>query len=216
MERSAWERRGILMGVVAVVLTVAGFIVAGSSPDFLDDPQKIADYYAGDSGKVMAAAYIGLLGTGALIWFLGELRARLFVAEGAGGRLTGIAFGGGLVAASMFLLVDMANLAGAIRADEDGKIDPGVAATLWDVSGLAIAAAGFALAVLVVATAMIAFRTGVLPRWLAWLSILLGIALLTPWNWLAAVVGLLWVLVVSISLYVRSGPGSVEAAAPGT
>lgn len=213
MERSAWERRGILMGVVAVVLTVAGFVVAGSSPDFLDDPQKIADYYADDSGKVMAAAYIGLLGTAALIWFLGELRARLFAAEGGGGRLTGIAFGGGLVAASMFLLVDTANFAGAIRADEDGKIDPGVAATLYDVSGLTIAAGAFALAVLVFATAAIALRTAVLPRWLAWLSVLIGVSLLTPWNWIGAFAGLLWVLAVSITLYAR--PGSTETAAAG-
>ena len=111
-----------------------------------------------------------MIRTAALIWFLGELWARLRSAEGGNGRLSGIAFGGGLVAAAMFLLVDMVNLAGAIRADEDGKIDPGVAATLYDVSGLSIAAAAFALSVLAFATAAVAFRTGVLPRWLAWLE----------------------------------------------
>lgn len=203
VERSAWEQRGILMGVVAVVLTVAGFALAGSSPDFLAEPQEIADYYADDNSKVTAAAWVGMIGTAALIWFLGELWARLRSAEGGNGRLSGIAFGGGLVAAAMFLLVDMVNLAGAIRADEDGKIDPGVAATLYDVSGLSIAAAAFALSVLAFATAAVAFRTGVLPRWLAWLSLPFGVALLTPINWIVVLVGLLWVLAVSISLYVR-------------
>src|SRR4051794_17204895 len=98
MEGSVWERRGILAGALAFLLTVIGFIVAGSTPDFLDDPGKIANYYTDDSGKVIAAGYIGLLGTAAFIWFVGELRARLRRAEGGLGRLSEIAFGGGIAA----------------------------------------------------------------------------------------------------------------------
>jgi hypothetical protein len=204
------------MGVVAFVLTVIGFIVAGSdSPDFLGTPQEIASYYADDSDRIMAGSYIGLLGTAAFIWFLGELRNRMRRHEAeTSGRLSNMAFGGGLVASALFLLVDLANLAGAMRADEDGQILPATAAQLYDVSGLALGAGAFALAVLLVAVAAHALRTAMLPRWLAWASILLAIACLTPWSFFGAMVSLLWVLVVSILLFVRDAPAPAAQTPP--
>jgi hypothetical protein len=204
------------MGVVAFLLTVIGFIVAGSdSPDFLDSGQEIAAYYTDDSGRIMAGSYIGLLGTAAFIWFLGELRNRMRRHEHeTGGRLSNMAFGGGLVAAAMFLLVDLTNLAGAMRADEDGQIAPATAATLYDVSGLALGAGAFGLAVLLVAVAIHAFRTGMLPGWLGWLSILIAIACLTPWSFFGSMISLVWVLVVSILLYMRGAPATTAERPP--
>jgi hypothetical protein len=198
------------MGVLAFILTVIGFIVAGSdSPDFLDSGQEIAAYYTDDSGRILAGSYIGLLGTAAFIWFLGELRDRMRRHENVtGGRLSNIAFGGGLVASAMFLLVDLTNIAGAMRADEDGRILPATAATLYDVSGLALGAGAFALAVLLIAVAIHAFRTGMLPAWLGWVSILIAIVCLTPWSFLGSMIGLVWVLVVSIMLYMRGAPAT--------
>jgi hypothetical protein len=216
VEASAWERRGILMGVLAFILTVVGFIVAGSdSPYFLDSGQEIATYYTDDSGRIMAGSYIGLLGTAAFIWFLGELRNRMRRYENeTGGRLSNIMFGGGLVASAMFLLVDLTNLAGAMRADEDGVIAPTTAATLYDVSSLALGAGAFGLGVAFIAVAVHALRTGMLPGWLAWVSVLIAIACLTPWSFIGAGVGLLWVLVVSILLYVRDAPAPAAKTPP--
>jgi hypothetical protein len=201
--RSTLERFAPLIGVLAVVLTVIGIVLPGSTPDFLDKPQEIADFYADDSGKLIAAAYIGLLGTVAFLWFLGVLRSRLRRAEGPHGRLSTTALGGGIVAAAMFLLVDGFNLAGALRADEDGRIDPAVAATLYDMSGLSISLAAFGASVLVVATAALAFRTRVLPRWLGWISVLLGIGLLTPISYIFVGIFLLWLLAVAVLLFLQ-------------
>lgn len=210
MEASTWERRGILMGVVAAILTVIGFIIAGSgSPDFLDKPQEIANYYTDDSGRIIVGSYIGLLSTAALIWFIGELRARMRRHEDGSGRLTNIAFGGGLVAAAMFLLVDLTNLAAAMRADEDNGILPATAATLNDVSNLALGTGALALSVLALAVAAHAFRTGMLPRWLAWATIAMALVALTPWSFIAAFISLPWVVTVAVVLYLRDAPATV-------
>jgi hypothetical protein len=202
--QSRWDRFAPLTGVLAVVLTAIGFAIAGSTPDFLDEAPKIAEHYQDDPGKLIAAAYIGLLGTAAFIWFIGVLRTRLRNAEGGEGWLWSIAFGGGLVAAAMFLLVDTINLAAALRADEDGAIDPNVAAAMFDLSGLLIAIGGLAGSATVLATAAVAFRTRVLPKWLGWISILLGIGLLSPISWIFAIVFLVWTLVVAVLLFLSS------------
>lgn len=80
------------------------------------------------------------------------------------------------MATAFFLLIDFVNSAGAIRADEDGRIDPAVAASLFDLSGSFLQGAGFASGVLMLATAFVALRTGFLPRWLGWVTLVIGIA----------------------------------------
>jgi hypothetical protein len=207
-----WERLAPLSGVLAFVLTAVGLVLTSDSPDFLAEPREIADYYADDSGKVIGAAYIGLLGTVAYIVFVGVLRNRLRRAEGPEGRLSAIAFAGGVAAAAPLLMIDIFNLAGGLRADEDGRIDPGTAASLFDLSGLSLVAAAMAVSVLVFATAALALRTGVLPRWLGWISVLVGIGLLTPVSYIFLALFLVWMLVVAVLLYLS--PAAPVTAAP--
>jgi hypothetical protein len=211
---AGWERLLPLTGVLSVALTVGGFILYGSMPDFIDKPQKIADFYTDDPGRVVAGAYVGMLGTVALIWFVGVLRARLRVAERGTGLFSGIAFAGGIAASAIFFLIDLFNAAGAFRADEDNAINPSVAASLNDLSGLSLSVGAFAMSVLVLATAAVILRTGVMPRWLGFVSILLGIALLTPIAYVALGLWLVWLFAVSILLYLRPEAASASPIPP--
>jgi hypothetical protein len=66
---------------------------------------------------------------------------------------------------------------------------------------------------------VLALRTRTLPVWLGWVTLVLGIALVTPVGFFALIVGMVWILVVSVMLYRReAGPagraGPVEPAAP--
>ena len=54
-----------------------------------------------------------------------------------------------------------------------------------------------------IVTGLAVLRTGALPRWLGWVSLLIALVLLVPWiNWAAFIFALpLWVIVVSVLLW---------------
>ena len=60
-----------------------------------------------------------------------------------------------------------------------------------------------------IATAVAVLRTGILPRWLAWVSLALALLLLIPpIGWLGLIFGLpLWTLLVSFLLWQRASRG---------
>jgi hypothetical protein len=73
--------------------------------------------------------------------------------------------------------------------------------------------AGFAGLLLVLITSILSLQTGVLPRWLAWLGIVVAIAL--PFDVIYISIGpfLLWVLVASIVLLLRRETATATATA---
>jgi hypothetical protein len=201
-----WQRIEPLAGVVFVVLAVIA-VVTAAGEDFLADPSEVADYYVDNSDRVIVAEIIGGIAIFAFFWFVGAVRNRLRVPETPEGGLPALAFGGGIAAATLVLVANAVTMAGAFRANDDGQIDPAVAAALNDVSSLIIGiAAPIALAVFVAATGIVSIATGVLPRWLGWLSLLLALGFLIAYIsfifWLPFGV---WVLTVSVLLYRRPG-----------
>src|SRR5918994_6391994 len=206
-----WQRFEPLAGIVFVVLAVIALFTAAGE-DFLAEPSQVAEYYVDNSGRVIVAEIIGNIAIFAFFWFVGAVRNRLRVPETPEGGLPALAFGGGIAAATLVLVANAANMAGAFRAEEDGEIDPAVAAALNDISSLIIGiAAPVALAVFVAATGIVSIATGVLPRWLGWVSLLLAPGFLIPvisyLFWLPFGV---WVLIVSVILYLRPREGALR------
>lgn len=201
-----WKRFEPLAGVVFVVLAVIALFVAAGE-DFLAEPSQVADYYVDNAERVIVGEIIGSLAIFAFFWFVGAVRNRLRVPETPEGGLPALAFGGGIAAATLVLVANAVTMAGAFRAEEDGEIDPAVAAALNDISSLIIGiAAPVALAVFVAATGIVSIAAGVLPRWLGWLSLLLALGFLIPYiSFIFWVPFAVWVLVVSVLLYVRPG-----------
>ena len=209
MALSGFERFAPLSGIAFVVLTIVGIVIAWSdSPE--EFPGKVPDivaYFTEHSGKIVTGAWIGLLGAFFLFWFAGSLRARLRTSEGAEGRLSSVAFGGGVAAATILTVMNAAYAIAALRVEEYDEIAPDTATALYDLAnGLLGAALPVALAVLVGATGVLALRTGVLPRWLGILSLLIMVGLLIlPIAWILNLVALIWVLIVSVLLFLRPG-----------
>ena len=206
-----WQRIEPLAGVVFVVLAVIALFTAGGE-DFLADPSQLADYYLDDSGRIIAGEIIGGFAIFAFFWFVGAVRNRLRVSETPEGGLPALAFGGGIAAATLVLVANAATMAGAFRADEDGSIDPAAAAALNDLSSVIVGiAAPVALAVFVASTGIVSIATGVLPRWLGWLSLLLALGLLIPViSWIFWLPFGVWVLAVSVLLYFRPGEDALR------
>ena len=112
-----------------------------------------------------------------------------------------------MVSAATFAAVAYAvELRGAAVSDPDFvKVLPQMA---WMILLLG---AGFAGLLLVLATSILSLQTGVLPRWLAWLGILVAIALLFDVLYVSIGPFLLWVLVASIVLLTRRQTATAAA-----
>ena len=206
----------VLGGIVYVVLGVLGTVVAGTTPDFLDDPAKVAAFYKEESDAVLASNSLYLLAGFFVLWFVAGLRTGLERADGAGSPLAATALIGGTAGAALMIGGAAISAVGGLRADEQGSIDPQFAAAVYDVSSVLFGlAAPMAWAAAVLATAVVALRSSALPSWLGWVSILMGIALLIPpINFISIIVMGLWVIAVAIVLYLRSGDHTEARPAP--
>ena len=146
------------------------------------------------------------------IWFLGSLRSRYLAAEGGAGRLTALAYGGGIAAATIAMLIPVADEVGALNKDD---IDASGASVLHHFSDGFFVAAEYTLPVFFFASAILVLRYAVLPKWLGWFSILIGIVLLIgPIGWAAFIFATpIWILIVSVWLYLRT-PAAAPTPAP--
>ena len=102
MADSNWERFAPLTGVVFVVLLVAGVVVINNY-DYLPPAGEIESFYEDNSTMISVGAFLALLSVFFFLWFLGSVRSTLRIAEGGTGRLSAVAFGGGVAAAGRSL-----------------------------------------------------------------------------------------------------------------
>jgi hypothetical protein len=215
----AWERWSPVSGLVFATSFLALFFVffgPGELPAGADASQ-IAAYYdgRGPAGFLFMYSLIGLSGA-ALIWFAGSLRASLRLMEPAPGRLSDVACGGGLAAGVLLVAGGTALLAPfAVTITTTQTIDPSVY-YLFDTMGfLAINLGLFGQAVQVVATSVVALRSGGLPVWFAWVGFLVAVALaLNLLYFFGLFVWVAWVLLASGLLWSRRSQ-TASVASPG-
>jgi hypothetical protein len=198
LTQQRWPALAPLTGVAFVILIVIAFVVGGETPDINDSPQKVLSYYNDHDSKQMFASAILALGTVFFFFFLGVLRTVLRAAEGAVGRLSAVAFGGGLVMGVGILAFAGFTFALADAADHLTP-DAAQALNVLNTDFFFPLAAG--LATLLLATGIAGVRTRVLPAWLSWIAIVLGVAAVTPAGFFAFLAFGLWVLVVSVMLW---------------
>jgi hypothetical protein len=98
-------------------------------------------------------------------------------AEGDGSRLSTVAHGSGVAAATFVLLWPAANILGALYASQ---LSPDGAKTIFLFGNAFAYPLTIAAAVFLAATGLVALRTAVLPRWLGWVTLALALWLLIP------------------------------------
>jgi hypothetical protein len=209
-----WTRWWPLAGIAFVGLFIGGFAVTGSSPDSQDDDSKILAYYASKSHQHRdIAAFLMILGGCLLfVWFLAMLRDRLARSE-QGGRWTALAFGSGLIAATLWIAADATFAATAFASNDTSKfhLDPNTFRLLND-GGYAVWVGGTTIALgVVTGTAIVALRTGLLPKWLCWLSFVVALTMLVSFFFFPFFAFCGWIIVVAVALLIRT---EAPAAAP--
>jgi hypothetical protein len=196
--------------LLAVALAVASFIVTGDDEVDSDDTvaQIVAFWRANDSDQVVGAI-LSVLALVPLVWFLGSLRSALRKAEGETGRLSAIAFGGGLILVALAAVDSSLQFAVAETADD---VPPYVTHTLSVLYSDFFIGFPVGLATLTLASALAILRTGALPAWTGWFALVIGIVSLTPLGFFGFLAILVWILIVSVILFRQESPPAAPAA----
>jgi hypothetical protein len=200
MTEAKWERLAAGAGLLFVALFIAALFDPVVDPAG-DEASVVAAQLLDNPGQTWLAIYAGGLAAVALVWFVGSLRSTLRRAEGGTGRLSAVAFGGGLMAGAA-LLASSAFLSAAVSLADYGD-DPAGARLAASFAEHLFFAANYGMALLVGATFALALRHGVIPGWLAWVGAVGGVLLLVaiwPFFIFGGLVFLFWVAALSLVL----------------
>jgi hypothetical protein len=208
-----------LAGFAAALTFVVGVANVANSPDSDDSNAKVLAWYAKHSHRVgvivgvFVLMFFGLF----LLWFAAGLRERLRAAEGPGGRLANVSFAGailcvGLIWVGAFALAAVP--AGISLGGEPAVTSADVARFVPQLGFGAILVGGmFGAIALIEAASIVIYRTGVLPRWLAWLGFLCAVALLFGSVFLPIIALPIWLIATGVVL-LRLPTTEAEPTAP--
>jgi hypothetical protein len=208
MERGRLVKYAPLAGIVWVVVLIASFVWGSDTPNTDASTAKVVKYWSDHDSDQIAVSIMLAVGLIFFVWFAGSLRSALRAAEGATGRLSAISFGGALLFAAGGVI--SVSLTFAV-ADTVGEVPPLVTQSLSVLSDDVWFWAPIGMALVLLPTAVVAFRTGFLSKWLAWLTALIVVVFFTPIAFFALIASQLWILGVSIMLFRR---GRAPAAPP--
>jgi hypothetical protein len=218
MQQRNLERYAPLAGVLFLIgAAVAIFVLSSNTPDADAKLPKVISYWKDHDGKEIASSILAVFGAIFLVWFGGALRSTLWRAEGGSGRLSTVAFAGSVIVAVSLVINASINFA---TADTVGDISPQATQALSALTEdfFFPFPAGFFL--LTMASGLVILRSGVLPRWLGWVSVALAVIDVTPIGFVGFLGTILWVGVVGILLFRAgepvgpAGPGATAATAP--
>jgi hypothetical protein len=194
-------RLGQLAGVAAVLLFVVAVIVSGEPPDGDDSLREITQFYRENDTDQMWGAGLVAWGAALFLVFLSALWKVLREAEGAFRGPSTLALAGGIV-----FTVGLTVFAGISFAlgDLGEDLAPVALQALHALNvdfffPVAVGLAGFLLG-----SGLAIVRTGALPKWLGWVAVVLAPIAITPVGFVVFLLNGLWILVVSVLLFMRA------------
>jgi hypothetical protein len=169
MTNDRLEKYAALTGLGAVVLIIVGFVIVTPTPPSTDAAAtEYGAYFTDHKDAIRAGLAILAISMLFYVWFLGSLSSALRSAIGSP-RLPSVAFAGGIVSASFFVLALTATATAAFRPEETS---PEVLRLLSDFALMSGMAATGGFVALFAATALVIARTSALPDWLCWVCAL--------------------------------------------
>ncbi len=181
------------LGITAIALWIVGLVVSSalttSIPSKPTDAQ-ILSWVQGNKNPIIVGSWLFMIGCVVLVVFAGLLRSRLAAADGTAAT---IAYTGAVLMAVCGLFTQT-DLISAINADSVSATSAGAFHNIGD---MGFVGAELSLTLFLGATAVLAFRHAVMPRWWAALTGLVAVvALIGPIGWAALVWGFpVWLLV---------------------
>jgi hypothetical protein len=202
-----------LTGALFVVLVLVAFIaLGGETPEGDASARKVVSFYSDNETKEIIASVVLALSTVPLVYFASLLREKFGAAMPGRSALPGFAFAAGVVAAGGFLAAAGIHFALADYAED---IRPAAAQAINAIDGDFFLPFSTGVVTLVLASSLAARRSKVLPSWLAWVGIVLFVVAFTPAGFFAFGLSGIWIIWVSILLYLR-GEATPSVAGPAT
>ncbi|MEQ1873339.1 MAG: DUF4386 family protein [Ilumatobacteraceae bacterium] len=167
MDDKKWAKWATLGGVGFVILNVVGAIVMGQLPMKDDTNEEVLEWFVDKESGIRTAGFLGALSVILLVWWFGSLWRRMAQAETNQNRLSvmslfGLASSGALFAGQAVMLSAV-----AMRVDDMG---PEGARFYFTLGSATLAFAGAFVFIHLLATNMLALRSGFLPKWNAYLG----------------------------------------------
>jgi hypothetical protein len=197
-----------LTGAIFVVLLIIGFIpLGGDTPGTDDSAAKILSFYDDHQTKEILAVIAVALA--ALFLALFAVAIRDYLRNTGGGEFwptvalvgAAISAAGLFVAGGMhFALIDGANLS------HGRTLSPDAIVALNALDNDNFIAFSVPLGIMMFGAAGAVLKGGAgLPKWMAWVAILLGICFFTPVGFFAFGLTGIWIIIASVMMYRRSG-----------
>lgn len=199
------ERYAVLAGVPAVLLWVGGVVAIGGGHVGLpggvpeEGSEEVLAHFRENTDAVVSGGWLFMLGSLAFLVFAGTLRGRLARAEAGTGTFSSIASAGGIATGIFALGIPAGGVVAALGVNHLGAPE---SAALNAMEAVFFIGAELSAIVLLVAAAIVALRTAVLPRWWAAAGIVLAVWLVIgPIGWIAVLAGLpVWTIATSLML----------------
>ena len=191
-----------LTGVLFVAVALLSFLIAGEPPDVKEDSvQEIVDFYSDNSDSVQIGSVLAGLAGALLVFFGAYVHKALQAAEGGDGYLSLVAFAGTIAIAIGLAIDGTINFALADAIDEIEPTSAQALLALWNNDFLPMLMGMF---LFLAAVGISVIRSGVLPKWIGWIAIVLAIAALTPVGFVAFLGGGVLILVISVLMTIRT------------
>jgi hypothetical protein len=174
MNERRWERLGAQAGIAFIVLVMIGIFLPGKPPDQNASGATLIKFIADHRDALRWSVGIFSVSTVCALFFFATLRARLSEAEGGHNELATAAVVGGV-----FLV--LANMMGgafwAVSFVREGNpLSASTVRWMWDANNVAGMFGNVGLAVVLGSVAAVVLSTGLLPRWVGWLSTVVAAA----------------------------------------
>lgn len=193
---------GALTGLGFLILAILSFVLMGDEPpEAKEGAQEIVDYYTDNKDSIQIANLLAGIAGALLVYFGAYLRKAVAEKEGPGGWLSAVILSATAVMA-IGIAIDATISFALTEAAED--IEPSAAVALqalWDNDFIPVAM-GSLLFLSSVGISIV--KTGVLPKWLGWVFIVLAVAGMTPAGFVSFLLGGVLIGVMSVMLALRA------------
>jgi hypothetical protein len=194
-------------GVLCAISLIAYMVIGGTTPTDTSSTAKFLDYYGNnkDAGFFANFIFANLFAVFAL-FFATEIRATLRSGEAGESIYSSLAFAGGIAVAIAMSIAGMITVAAFSAADAGYTAATLALGMLSAYSFLPWMIGGAAL---FLATGIGGLKTATLPKWIAWLSVVMGVLCFTPGGIAVFIIQPLWFIGMAVVLIRRQSAPAV-------
>jgi hypothetical protein len=198
----------VLGGALYVVLFVIGtFLIFNGTPSGDAAPAKVIKYYS-DSGhrdRINIGWILIALAIFFLLWFIGALRRAVSAVDGEGILTAIVGIGGGVYAALAFAAIAVEDGIKTMSDDTyQHRVFPELIHAADDVGWVMHASGAIGLGAMIIAASLAFMWGGVWSKWAGWLGVVAGILSLASIVFFPQFLFLLWILIVSVVMFMRT------------